>query len=167
MPRRLNAFTLQELLIVMILSGILLATAYYGLRMVQQYHHQFSASSERTLRYQTLQRLLQQDFDQAFRIEASQETIHCFHEHKTIHYRFSPEHIVREQGVQLDTFPGQATQRQDYFLAQTINPDHTPQPISALVFSLTVNEELLTFQVYKHYAADQLITLTQSSTWQD
>lgn len=162
MPRRTDAFTLQELLVVMILSGILLATTYYGLQTVQQYYQSFNRRSERTLRYQTLHHLLQRDFRRAEYIVRQDKAIVCYLTNGTITYDFTDEAVVRTQGELHESFPGSAQDMQAYFRSEPMVLNN--HPIDKLRFTLTVQEEVLPFRIQKTYAADQLMKLNQ---WPD
>ena len=164
MPHRTNAFTLQELLIVMILSGILLSTAYYGLRVVQQYHYRFDQRNAVNLQYQTLQSLLQRDVDRATYVMKEGEAIVCYRGNEAIYYEFTHEAVVRKQGGLTEAFTGPAQDMRCYFLKDEVILNH--QPISELAFTILSGEERLPFRVHKTYAADQLIQLT-SQTWPD
>ena len=162
MTRRTRAFTLQELLIVMILSSILLSTAYYGLRVVQQYYHDFSQRSARNLRYQTLQSQLQQDFSRATHVEKEENVIVCYLTNQVVSYEFSDEAVVRTQGTLSETFPGSAQDMRCYFQEDEVVFNR--QPISELRFTMEVEAELLSFRAHKTYAADALIN---TSLWPD
>ena len=164
MTRRTDAFTLQELLIVMILSGILLSTAYYGLRVVQQYYLRFDQRSEQNLAHQTLHSLLQRDFERAVYVVKEERAVVCHLTNEPIIYEFTTEAVLRRQAGITDSFPGPAQELRCFFLGdEVVLPG---QPISELGFTITSQEESLPYRVHKTYAADVLMHLT-SPAWPD
>ena len=164
MTHRTDAFTLQELLIVMILSGILLSTAYYGLRVVQQYYLRFDQRSEQNLAHQTLHSLLQRDFERAVYIVKEERAVVCHLNSEPIIYEFTTEAVLRRQAGVMDSFPGPAQELRCFFLGdEVVLPG---QPISELTFTMTSQEEFLPYRVHKTYAADVLMHLT-SPAWPD
>ena len=164
MTRRTDAFTLQELLIVMILSGILLSTAYYGLRVVQQYYLRFDQRSEQNLAHQTLHSLLQRDFERAVYVVKEERAVVCHLNSEPIIYKFTTEAVLRRQAGAMDSFPGPAQELRCFFLSDEVAMPG--QPISELTFTITSQEEFLPYRVHKTYAADVLMHLT-SPAWPD
>ena len=164
MTRRTDAFTLQELLIVMILSGILLSTAYYGLRVVQQYYLRFGQRSQQNLAHQTLHSLLQRDFERATYVVKEENAVVCHLTGEPVAYAFTAEAVLRRQAGITDSFPGPARNIRCFFLGDEIALPG--QPISELAFSVSSQEELLPYRIRKTYAADVLMHLT-SPTWPD
>ena len=148
----------------MILSSILLATAYYGLQLVQQYYYHFDLRNTRTLQHQALYSRLQRDFDQAVYVTQEGATVICHQQYQTVQYEFQEESIVRTQAGLIEIFDISVQDRQCAFLQ---NPGEGQDLwVYELTFALQQEDELLSFRISKVYAADLLMQLT-SESWPD
>ena len=96
MIRNVRAFTVFELLVVMVISGILTGIVYYALRVVQSSYHTFSYQTENVLRLKTFAVLLQRDFQTAEAVTANgEDELECHFPNYTIKYNMTAKAITR------------------------------------------------------------------------
>ena len=111
MPRpllpRLKAFTILELLVVLVVSALLVGMAFAALRLVQRQQQRIERHSALLGQISTWQATLAADFRASQRVELAHDRIRCQRADGPIFYTYSyPDStLVREQGDVLDTLP--------------------------------------------------------------
>ncbi len=171
MQQKIKAFTLQELLVVMVLSSILLSTLYIGLQMTQQYFIRFSRSGESIEQLQLLQRIMSKDIEQSEWMLSRNHELILIRQDKNVVYTLGDE-IVREQnGVLTDRLPFSAQNAR--FSFQDKETYSREQSIADVCnFTISYQGEVLTYSFAKQYAAAQQIIISRkanniTSLWQD
>lgn len=106
-PRRLEAFTVLELLVVLVISAVLFGLAYTALGAVQRQQQLIARKSATLAAISTWQAALAADFAAGSRVEVANDQVRCRHPHGSVRYTYSfPDSVlVREQGEIMDTFP--------------------------------------------------------------
>ena len=109
MPRpllpRLKAFTILELLVVLVVSALLFGMAFAALHLVQRQQQRIERHSARLGQISTWQATLAADFRASQRVELANDRLRCERADGPIFYTYSyPDSaLVREQGDMLDT----------------------------------------------------------------
>ena len=115
MIRRIKGFTLLELVVVMILTGIAVTLVYRAYIYISQTYSVYVDSRERILELGEFQTVFQGDLDAAEKADAGQNKISLLFDQKLIHYHFIDSMVVREQKSRLDTFQIGLQQHQFYY----------------------------------------------------
>lgn len=101
---RVPGFTLVELTVVMIISGILMILLYSGLNQVQRVFRQYQDQQTLWTEWDGFRSQLTYDWHQAQVVEPlDQHTIACHMEDKRVVYGWYPEGWWRQQGAIIDT----------------------------------------------------------------
>ena len=158
--KRFQAFTLHEMMIVMILSGILLGITYYSLEVMQSYYFLYNKEHSTLNDARTLQSLLQQDFDKSSSIVADDHLILCVGQFVQITYEFKQDYVLRLQLQVIDTFYYSPENIRYFFQGGEFAPG-IKQPISEMAFILQINKENIDFRAHKLYSAEELMALEE------
>ena len=151
--KKLNAFTIVELVTAMAISAVLVSLGYLCLTIQS---HNFDKYRRRTSAMATL-RLLEArstlDIDEAEwvrdTLEAKQWVINRRHE--TIHYRVYPKFVIRETGLQTDTFAiGIRSVNVGYL-------DDTTRLVNEIRILARIGEDTLPITLNKQYSATQIM----------
>jgi prepilin-type N-terminal cleavage/methylation domain-containing protein len=161
LERRIKAFTLIELTVVMLISGFLFGIAYLSLRIFQKRYQQFEASTTQLLEVSQAEHLLFQDFAKATCVEAEEQILHFSHDSTQVNYHFSDEYLLRQQLSLMDTFHLSCRPRKLYLLGKELLNGRGL--VDELVFDCEVQGEVLNFHFQKRYAAQQLLHHEASS----
>jgi hypothetical protein len=154
--RRLDAFTIIELCMVMLLSAIVIGIAFFTLNIFQGSVRSFKTDAGAIADISTLHRLLAKDIwrsdevvytEEGFLIQSTKRGM--------VSYHFLPECIVRLQASRIDTFPFIIEELHGYFLKEEVQVPS--QLVDEISFTLFHKEEAHPFYFYKTYAADALI----------
>jgi prepilin-type N-terminal cleavage/methylation domain-containing protein len=155
--KSLPGFTVIELLIVMLLSGIVVGITYLYFTQFQSYLRQTSVRSDQYFSAGQLHMVLQHDMEQAQQVFfSSPDELHLHLNETEIEYVFDAEYIVRKHPVSSDTFQIQildikVDEMEDYQdLVKTIELETRMN-----------NQDLLRFELYKDYTAKTLFNLYQ------
>ncbi len=102
--KRLAAFTLLEMLIGMLISGLVVAAAFSAFRMVSMQHKRYSERSAALHQLIHFRHALGYDFFHADSVLTSDEqTIRVFGK-REVAYHFTEQFVVRNDGQATDTF---------------------------------------------------------------
>jgi hypothetical protein len=152
---KLPGFTLADVLIGMLISSIVLASAYSGFERISGLFRSFKKSNEKIYDITLFNRLLIQDFSRCNHVSGESNAIKCIYKDREIEYIFSEAYILRKY-ARTDTFN---------FGVKNISmvPLSGQDDFSAVVISeckLQLNaEDSLFFHYRKDYAADVLLSL--------
>ena len=102
--KKLQAFTLLELIAVLILSGIITLMAYYVLDITRSYYHKFQQKENSTSALSRLAMIIDQDFQKAKVITGDNSKVIFYFQTHQITYQFMSSYIVRSQSNVQDTF---------------------------------------------------------------
>ena len=105
--RQQPAFTLFELVMVMLLISILVTLLGSIFINTYRFHGQLLGRTQRLAQYQEVRHLLQKDFNRTKYFEVSANTLTFLSEKDSIHYIFG-DRIVRHQAARSDTFSTKA-----------------------------------------------------------
>ncbi len=101
---RMEAFTLVETLVVLLISGLLLGIVYASLRAVEHRYRIFLADSRRQAEISSLRTLLQRDSEQARVLTKVGNSLNAECTGYAVEYVFSDSILIRKQQSVTDTF---------------------------------------------------------------
>jgi prepilin-type N-terminal cleavage/methylation domain-containing protein len=104
MNPKIKSFTLPELMVVMVLSGIAITMAFAVYRYVDNNFTSFSISQKGLMEHKEFSALFRSEFDKSSLAGATDNTITLLFDDKTIFYHLHDGYIVREQLLRSDTF---------------------------------------------------------------
>lgn len=103
--RTLPAFTLLELLVGMIVSGLVLAATFSAWHIVTQQYAQYCKTTESTVELSAFLSRLECDVaDASAAYKLSETTVQLVHSTLTLEYRFSESYALRNSAGHTDTF---------------------------------------------------------------
>lgn len=158
-PSRLSAFTVLELLLVMVVSALLFSMAYAALRMVQRQQRAIERKSAALGQVSTWQTALEADFQPGAIIAVADDQVRCEREGRQVIYTFRDSVLVREQGEVIDTLLLPVRECTCYWQGQS----RTSGLIDELAITAgTAARDTFYLQASVHYAAQQLVPLNSS-----
>jgi len=104
MPPKVKAFTLQELLMVMLLTSLLISALYTGFSQFMQYYYAYIKKQTSLVELNTLQSLLYNDFQRADTLYFSHRQIAFEKGKQTALYQIDQDFLIRKQSLLVDTF---------------------------------------------------------------
>jgi prepilin-type N-terminal cleavage/methylation domain-containing protein len=156
--RRLDAFTILELLVVMVVSALLFGMAYSALRMVQRQQQGIARKSALLGQISTWQTALAADFYTSTIVTLSNDQVRCQRRDGEVTYLFQDSTLVREQGELVDTFRLPIRQCTYFWQGQ----ERTSGLIDELTLLGVAAQDTFYLQADHHYAAQQLVALPAS-----
>ena len=153
MFRRVKAYTIVELIVVMLISSALISMAYGGFHLVQKLFGRFQSAQETVARTVLLDRLLNHDIGRSQTVRRTPDGLACSFPEKTIGYQFLEECIVRSEPGTQDTF------RITPIQVQVLSGGQLAELPGTLVDELSfdnLRDDAQTYHYTKHYAADIL-----------
>jgi prepilin-type N-terminal cleavage/methylation domain-containing protein len=122
--KELKAFTLLELLVGMILSGIVLAATFTAYRVVTRQYETYRDKSKSITEVSLFVAQLESDFENATTITlASENRIHLQFEKRMLEYRFSEKYVLRNDFMRTDTFNVSVAQTEAFRQSGKINSE--------------------------------------------
>ena len=153
--RKIKAFTIIELVVVMILSGIIIGIVYSAYQIVNSQYGNYIKANKRITSEAVLTMLLNKDFASAHFIKKEGERIFFFDaENKVNTYRFEDDFIIRNSNAVVDTFFIPTLNIEMLFLSQAQGSYNGM--IDELYFESAAVEGQI-FRFKKLYAADVLM----------
>jgi type II secretory pathway pseudopilin PulG len=103
--KTIPAFTLLELLVGMIVSGLVLAATFSAYRIVTRQYAQYCKTTESTVGLSGFLSQLERDVANATEAYALFENaVQLVHATRTVDYRFSENYVLRSSAAHIDTF---------------------------------------------------------------
>ncbi|MFN3402664.1 MAG: prepilin-type N-terminal cleavage/methylation domain-containing protein [Cytophagaceae bacterium] len=152
---KIKSFTVLEMLIVMLLSGITISAAYAIFSIFFIKYNSFNHTSEENYKIMLLQKLLKEDIDKAEKILKADNGFKCIFPQKTTLYTFEKEYILR-QSIVSDTFYCKVNEFNCYFGKEEVLEGGLIDRVNA---GIEYNKNKMNLYYQKQYAADQLINL--------
>lgn len=158
--KQFKAFTLIELIVVLLLSVIVFQIGYLSFRILSQQFLSFEKKSDVILEASSLQNLLIKDFESSNVVKvleqnSSNTKIACVFDEYKIVYVFGSDQIKRIQGYRIDSFNLIATHVSLKLMG--INKIDQLGLIDEINFSAQLNSEEVIFTGFKQYGAEDLI----------
>lgn len=115
---KIAAFTIAEMLVVLVLSGILIMLAMGVLNLVQKQIQLVEINYSQNNKVRSLERILWQDFNQySFYYDNKKEQLVGFTPKDTLHYSFNDTFVIRN----FDTIPVEIKQKSFFLNAEKVN----------------------------------------------
>lgn len=124
--KRFRAFTLLELLIGMILSGIVLTATFSAYRIITRQYETYCGKSESVCDLSLFVSQLQSDFSNATSIiRISENEIQLHSEKRILDYRFSEKRVLRNDLSRIDTFNVCVTGIETFLESEKMNSENS------------------------------------------
>ena len=153
---KLKAFTLLELLVVMVLTIILTSVAFNAYLIVQQQYVQFKKTQNQALEYQTFNTLLIKDFQSEGLIKKEGRRLIFYKPETNVVYDFDKFKILRRNSIHSespDIIPFGYNTLYTYFQSEVVHEGL----VDSLVLSLTFFETDQQMIFKKIYSSEELI----------
>lgn len=145
---KVESYTVSELLVVLIISGLVMTFIYQSFLTVNKFRATLTEKVEKTQGFERLYWLINRDFEESEFLYKSGNKIACIKDGRQIVYDFSYQFPVRIQEELSESFPFEITSV-DFDLIEKSN-----QPlVKRLTLTLLFEESDLRLQVCKHYDA--------------
>lgn len=152
--RKIDAFTLMEVIIVMIISMIVISLTYKTLDIVSMQYRQFNKNSKQVYELSLMETLLTKDFANSEYVKRVSNGMMCGFKRKSILYTFDDSSMIRVEGAVSDTFNIVPNNVRYYFSDKNVS--NINGYIDRVVFvSNLSNSKLFTYR--KIYASDFLL----------
>lgn len=152
--RKIDAFTLMEVIIVMIISMIVISLTYKTLDIVSMQYRQFSKNSKQVYELSLMETLLTKDFANSEYVKRVSNGMICRFKRKSILYIFDNSSMIRVEGAVSDTFNIVPNDVRYYFSDKNVS--NINGYIDRVVFMSNLsNSKLFTYR--KIYASDFLL----------
>jgi prepilin-type N-terminal cleavage/methylation domain-containing protein len=152
--KKIKAYSLVELLVVMVIGTITIAVAYQGYLLFYKQYLSFKDSSGENADISSLETLLLSDIQDSKEVKRNSTGIVCFYKDKQIFYNWSNEFITRKQLVLIDTFKIKNGDLKIKFHGSDAMENNL---VDEVQFSWISEEEAFSFMFEKEYGADVLI----------
>ncbi len=94
--KKITAFTIAEMLVVLVISGIVISLTMLILRLVQKQVKVINTANDQKTEIRLLERALWQDFNKhSLFYDSMKQQMQCISEIDTIHYTFKENYIIR------------------------------------------------------------------------
>lgn len=153
MIKKIQAFTLNEMLVVLLLTVIIMSMAFAVLRLVQQQMHSIDENYEHNSEYNRLGQSLWLDFNQSDGVWYDEKTNELLfaNELKEVTYELHEENVIKG----IDTFQIKLATKQFFFLGKKQNSGE----IDAMDLTTTKESGSQRLFVYKKNAATSFLNL--------
>ena len=150
--RNLPAFTIIELVVVMILSSIILGMAFTAVRSIQQSYELYDQQTQAALDISDFQTLLNTDFENSKLASCANTTLFLTFEQHDLQYQFDYDWVIRQTAYFSDTFFIENNTPTFYYQNQPISIGN----IDFLEVKSTNEEEEVVFYFEKKYSSTEL-----------
>jgi prepilin-type N-terminal cleavage/methylation domain-containing protein len=157
--RHVKAFTLLELVVVLVISALLFRLAYAALSLVQHQQQIFEHHSTTLSQISTWQQALAADFRRAHYVEATGDELRCQLPLGLVVYTWRDSVLTRRRDEIEDTL-AVPVQAGTYFWRRL---PRTKGLVDEASFLLVVARDTFYLQATAHYAAEQLLDTLPSS----
>jgi len=159
MNKRVQAYTIMEVTIAMLLAAIVIAITYTVYTIGVKSYGSYTVKNSNMATLIRLDELLQKDFEKAEAINKTGTGISCANDGRVVSYEFIPEGVIRSSGI-TDTFKVNV---------ETINLLFEHVPVTELALSgeesrvdelrldLLFEENRISNSYHKHYSSANLI----------
>jgi len=158
--KKIRAFTIIELVVVMVISGIAISIAGLSYDIINMQMLNYETTSARLLSTIQFNHLLKTDFIQAKKVIKEQGSLKFVSENKNeISYYFDEDNIIRRMAYLADTFQLSVFNVKQQLINEVQKNDG--DLVDELSFQLTNLEHTQYFHYYKTYGADVLMEYTE------
>ncbi len=154
---KLKAYTVMEVIVVMIISAIVISICYTSFDIISSQYRTYKEHNEKVNRSLLLDVLLNKDFNACEAVKITDEGFECAYRGKKIYYEISETKLIRMEEQVTDTFAVSSGTITFGFLGKEVS---TPGAfVSSLSFT-TLEKEMEQHYFYsKEYGADFLMEI--------
>lgn len=160
--RKLKAYTIMEMTVVMFISAIVMSIAFKSYYLLSSSFVDFKRRYQRVGEVAMLDRLITLDFVRSREVVKTDEGFDCVFEENRINYVLFPEFILRNQMGVEDTFFVNPESIQYKFLDEVVEEEG--KIMNELIFENMVEGETQYFQYKKEYGSDKLMEQNKIKT---
>ena len=155
--RKLKAFTIIELTVITLLSGIVISIAYFVFFILQKQYNTYDKTGKYQLEITTLSRLLTEDFQKSDSIiSSSEKSLLTYKNNIVTDYKFDVNYITRSKSSVTDTF--HFNTENTVLLLDEVPVSVPGIWIDELKFETNYHQKKLSFHFYKKYAVAPFIS---------
>lgn len=152
---KIKAFSILELIVVMLISMIVMGIAYQGYLLFHKQFLSFKKNADKIADLSLMDRLLHSDISDSRIVLKNSKGIDCIYPDKTIIYEWEDTYALRKDAGLIDTFHLTALEGITFtFLSK---PANTFEMVDELVFIDKTKESQKVFHYLKKYGADIII----------
>ena len=155
MKNKLNAFTLMEVTVAMLISAICITICYTAYSLIQGYYIRFAERNQQADLVLNLKHVLERDFQKALHVIKTEEGLVIQEDSVTIDYSFDDQQILRSiEELHTDTFTIPVQKVNFYFEDREANIADT---IDRLHIMLLMNKDInMPLYINKNYSSADL-----------
>jgi hypothetical protein len=157
-PTKLNAFTIMEITITMLLAGLVISITYTAYTIISGSYLGFTNKNREIAEVIQLDRLLKKDFYRASSISGNNQKILFRTDSADIRYEFAPDRVTRTQGI-TDTFKIQTETMSVTFENQPLHDSLTtdrPGLLDDMEWKIILQNEKIPYHYHKQYSSVNL-----------
>ncbi len=153
--KKINAYTLMEVTVAMLLSAICIAIAYSAFDIIGNYYRTFQQKNEKADALLSIREVLSKDFQKSKLVMNTADGILLEQDSVNINYVFEADRILRQiPSLRTDTFK---VVWKDKYVGFEGNEILEPDTIDLLRLKITLDQHsLVPLTFYKHYSAQNL-----------
>lgn len=156
---KLKAYTVVEMLVVMIVSTICISITFTSYKIFSNQYYLYKITSDTVASYHTCDKLMTMDFSQALKVERTIKGLLIYKKDKKVEYEFSEKGIIRND-LLIDTFPVYPLSTEMFLGGKS---QYLPGGlIDEFYFECQFREQNLFFHYQKNYGADVWIRLEEN-----
>lgn len=161
--KQLKAFTLLELLVGMIISGIVVAASFNAYRVISAQFKSYKITAALYNSFSFLEAQLHSDFKRANELHQTDEhSIRMNFREQTINWQFNEKYALRNDGTSADTFFVGVSRAEMFYKAEKVTEDE--QRVTELKLKLKIGGHSSEIDCKKEEAADMEIK-TEFEKW--
>ena len=160
MNRRLKAYTLTEMIVVMLLTAVVIGMAYSVFQIISKSYTSFNRKNEKVNDAERLEHWLGRDLQRADACLNEKDGLKLLIGLDTVGYTFK-DSVVTRTSLRIDSFRVYTANLTLTFGGQMLDPK-TEQPVDQVSFELNLEKQRIPEVFYKLYSAEQLIHITHA-----
>lgn len=149
---KLKAFTLMEMMVVMVVSSVAISICFACFNLIQRQFLRFKERQEAFSVHLEIDRLLTKDFSDCRHILKTQQGCSCIYDSHTVSYDFLDGMIVRSDSAQRDSFNIPLSQIEVRQTGQDVAENG--EMIDELIMRFLIDEDEFSLSFQKLYGAD-------------
>ncbi|HEX8545810.1 MAG TPA: hypothetical protein VF691_02550 [Cytophagaceae bacterium] len=153
--RKILAYTIMEMIIVMLLSSVVFTIAFKSFEIISSHYITYKNNVDEIGDFSLLDRLISNNCLQSKKIERTTDGLDFIFETNRISYEFAPDYILRIQAGVLDTFFLESISYKLLFMNKEVLEENNL--IDEISLEGKVKGELRNFNYFKQYAANELM----------
>ena len=155
---KLKAFTLLEMMVVMILMALITGITFYAYEIISKQYYSYQQSMDQNNQLLLFEKTLMQDISKSEYLEKTSEGFQCVFPATIVKYGFAGDYVLRTITVPDTFFVRTENDSASFFNKTMLSIGDVVQKLS---FTAFVKEDTLNYVYTKAYGADVLMKLNQ------